>query len=269
MTPRRWLAPLAVLLAAVFTAPAHAYVEAPHSMGMIVNLSTNVVLMQVEKVDKEKNLIIFRKVKDIKGVHPTDLIKHNIGRGGYNPREWQYIMEWAEPGKMAVFFHNGGESETCIGNYWYQTGNGGEWWNLTHGEPFLLRSFCGNPEKMASLITEMLAGKEVVVPCMADGNKDDLHLRRGKMQRMRASLKLDYNEKRDFVGFGAEDFRRLNGMPGFTHYSALTRVDADAQAVSCLDIDGDGKPDVCLAGAGRVAVLKTAANRSTKSPSPA
>jgi hypothetical protein len=256
MTPRRLIAALALLAAAAFAPPARAYVEAPHSMGMICNLSTNIVLMQVEKVDKDKNLIIYRKVKDVKGVHPTDLIKHNIGRGGYNPREWQYIMEWAEPGKTAVFCHNGGESETCIGNYWYQTGNGGEWWNLTHGEPFLLRSFCGNPEKMAALITEMLAGKEVVVPCMADGNKDDLHLRRGKMERMRASLKLDYNEKRDFVGWGAEDFRRISGMPGFTHISSLTRVDADAQAVSCLDIDGDGKPDVCLAGAGRVAVLK-------------
>ena len=117
---------------------------------MICNLSTNIVLMRVEKVDKEKNLIIYRKVRDIKGVHPTDVIKHNIGRGGYNPREWQYIMEWAEVGKTAVFCHNGGESETCIGNYWYQTGNGGEWWNLTHGEPFLLRSFCGNTEKMAA-----------------------------------------------------------------------------------------------------------------------
>ncbi len=133
MTTRRLLAALAALPLglAAFPTAARAYVEAPHSMGMICNLSTNIVLMQVEKVDKEKNLIIYRKIKDLKGVHPTDLIKHNIGRGGYNPREWQYIMEWAEVGKTAVFCHNGGESETCIGNYWYQTGKGGDWWNLT------------------------------------------------------------------------------------------------------------------------------------------
>ena len=60
---------------------------------MICNLSTNIVLMRVEKVDKEKNLIIYRKVHDLKGDHPTDVIKHNIGRGGFNPREWQYIMD--------------------------------------------------------------------------------------------------------------------------------------------------------------------------------
>jgi hypothetical protein len=83
-----------------------------------------------------------------------------------------------------------------------------------------------------------------------------LHLRRARIWRLKASLKLDYNPKRDFVGWGGEDFRRINGMPGFTHYSALTRVDPDAQAISALDIDGDGKPDLCLVGAGRIALLQ-------------
>src|SRR5262245_16613602 len=235
---------------------ANAYVEAPHSLGQICQLSTHIMVLQVDRVDKEQNLILFRKVQDLKGKHPTDTIKHHIGRGGFNPREWQYPMEWAEPGKMAIFFHNGGASETCIGNYWYQCGAGGEWWNMTHGEPFLLRSFCGKPEKLAAAVAEIMAGREVVVPAMVDGNKEDLHLRRGRIQRLRASLKLqDYNAKRDFVGWGGEDFRRLLGMPGFTHYSALSRVDPDARAISIADFNGDGKPDLCLIGAGRVVLL--------------
>src|SRR5689334_4015397 len=113
---------------------ARAYVEAPHSLGQVITLSTNIVLVRVEKVDREKNLIIYHKVRDLKGKHPTDVIKHIIGRGGYNPREWQYPMEWAEVGKTAVFFHNGGASETCTGNYWYQCYNQGEWWGMSHGE---------------------------------------------------------------------------------------------------------------------------------------
>src|SRR5205823_3736094 len=40
------------------------------------------------------------------------------------------------------------------------------------------------------------------------------------------------------------------------HISSLTRVDADAQSISAVDIDGDGKLDLCLAGGGRVAVLQ-------------
>src|SRR5688572_7684987 len=108
--------------------PAWAYVEAPHSLGQIVLLSTNIVVVRVEKVDKEKNLIIFRKVRDLKGNHPQEIVKHNIGRGGFNPREWQYPMEWAEVGKTAVFFHNVSSSETCIGNYWYQAYPSADWW---------------------------------------------------------------------------------------------------------------------------------------------
>ena len=107
----------------------YAYVEAPMSLGSVIAQSTNVFLMRVELVDREKNLIVYRKVKDLKGVHPVDVIKHNIGRGGIRPGEWKPTMDWAEPGKIACMFHNGGLSETCVGNWWYQTSAGGEWWN--------------------------------------------------------------------------------------------------------------------------------------------
>src|SRR6516225_6126210 len=237
-----------------------AYVEAPMSLGAIVAQSTNVVLMRVETVDKDKNIIVYRKIRDIKGKHAQEIIKHNVGRGGLRPNEWKPQMDWAEPGKAAVFFHNGGASETCIGTWWYQAYAGGEWWNHSHGEPFLLRSYCGSPEKLAALVAQMLENREVVEPCMVDSaNKEDLHQRRGKIQRLKASLKLqDYNPKRDFVGWGGEDFRRLFGMPGFTHLSALPRTDPDAQAISITDFDGDGKQDICLVGGGRVAVMQNA-----------
>ncbi len=123
-----------------------AYVEAPFSLGSVLAQSSNVLLMRVEMVDKEKNLIIYRKVQDIKGKHNGDVIKHNIGRGGLRPNEWKPQMDWAEPGKTAIFFYNGGASETCIGTWWYQAYQGGEWWNHSHGEPYLLRSFCGRPK---------------------------------------------------------------------------------------------------------------------------
>src|SRR5205823_12105652 len=131
------------------------------SLGSVLAQSSNVVLMRVEMVDKEKNLIVYRKVQDLKGKHNTEVIKHNIGRGGLRPNEWKPQMDCAEPGKMAVFFHNGGASETCIGTWWYQAYAGGEWWNHSHGEPFLLRSYCGGPEKLANFVTSINDNKEV------------------------------------------------------------------------------------------------------------
>src|SRR5260221_10394949 len=88
----------------VVVVKSYAYVEAPQSLGSVVQQSTNIMVCVVEKVDKEKNLIVYRKVEDLKGKHPTETIKHNIARAGYHPREWQYVMEWAEVGKAAIFF---------------------------------------------------------------------------------------------------------------------------------------------------------------------
>jgi hypothetical protein len=238
---------------------AQAYVEAPYTLGRICNESTTIVLIRVEKVDKVNNVIFYRKEKDLKGKHPSEVIVHNIGKSGIRPTEWKQAMEWAEVGKTAVFFHNGNASETCIGTWWYQCYGGNQQWNHNHGEPYLLRSYAGNIEKLAAAVTAIVAGQEVVVPCMVNGNLEDLHQRRAKIQRCKASLKLlDYNPQRDFVGWGGEDFRRLTGMAGFTHIAALTRVDPDAQCISVVDIDGDGKPDVCLIGAGKIVVLNNA-----------
>jgi hypothetical protein len=244
------------------TRPALGYVEAGHSLGQVVNLSSNIVLMRVKAVDRTRNAVLFTKIRDLKGKHDKQPeIRHNIGKAGFEPREWQNVMNWAEVGKEAVFFHNGSQSETCTGLYWYQTyGNAGDpngWWSMTHGEPFLLRTFAGRIDKLVSAVEAMLQSKEVIVPCMVDGNKDDLKAGRARIQRLRASLKLnDYNQKRDFVGWGGEDFRRLLGMPGFTHISTLPRVDPDAQTISSIDFNGDGKIDLCLTGPGRIALLQ-------------
>ena len=238
--------------------PARGYVEAAFTLGQIATQSTNIVVLRVEKVDKEKNLITYRKVRDLKGTHPGDVIKHSIARGGFHPREWQNTMAWAEEGKTAVFFHNGSAGECCIDNYWYQV-YAGDWWSMSHAEPFFLRSYCGKAEKLIPLIQAMLTGQEVLAPCMVDGDKNTLHLRTARLQRMKASLKLqDYNQTRDFGGWGVEEFRAIFDMPGFTHYCALARVDPGAEGIAPCDFDGDGKLDFCIYGEQKVVLLQNA-----------
>ena len=242
---------------ACFIRSALAYIEIAYTLGRVVQEATSISVLRVEKVDREKNLILFRKVQDLKGTLPGEVVKHNIARAGFHEREWKAIMEWAEAGKTAVFFNNGGASETCIGNYWYQAYAGGEWWNMSHGEPYLLRSYAGTSDKLIGIVQSMLAGQEVVVPCMVDGDKMTLQLRTARIQRMKASLKLqDYNPQRDFAGWGGDDFRSIAGMPGFTHVAGVTSVGPEAQGVAVADVDGNGKPDFCFYGLGRVTLLK-------------
>jgi hypothetical protein len=259
--PGRTLSPLvaAAAVAAVLASarPAAAYVEVPITLADVIKQSTNIVQMQVIKVDREKNLIIYQKLQDVKGKHPQEQIKHNIGRGGLRPGEWEEIMKWAEVGKVATFFHNGGASETYFGTSWYQAYPQGDWWGMSHGEPFLLRSYAGKVEKLPGICADIIDGKEVIVPCMVDGDKEAIHKKTARIQRLRTSLKnLDYNPKRDFVGWGGEDIRRLAGMPGFDRYAGLTNLDAEAQAVTAVDFDNDGRPDICLCGAGKVVLLQ-------------
>ena len=47
--------------------PALAYVEIAYTLGRVVLESTSISVLRVEKVDKERNLILFRKVQDLKG----------------------------------------------------------------------------------------------------------------------------------------------------------------------------------------------------------
>lgn len=252
-----WLLVAVVFSLGIQVQSANAYVEIAYTLGRVIQESTSISVLRVEKVDKERNLILFRKVQDLKGTLPGETTKHNIGRGGFHEREWKAIMEWAEPGRVAVFFNNGGASETCIGNYWYQAYAGGEWWNMSHGEPYMLRSYAGAPEKLTTIVQSMIAGQEVIVPCMVDGDKNALQMRTAKIQRIKASLRIqDYNAVRDFVGWGGDDFRAIEGMPGFTHMAGVSSVGPDARGVCVADADGDGKPDFCFYGLGRVSLLK-------------
>ena len=250
-----------VLSALLVPVPAaRAYVEVAYSLGRLLNESSNVLLMRVERVDRQKNLIIYRKVRDVKGTFKGDVFNHNIGKRGFHPREWQTIMAWAEVGKTALLFSNGNAGEVCIDKYWYQC-HGGTWWSMTHAEPYFLRSFAGRPDKLAGLVARMIAGEEVVTPCMVDGDKNALQLRKARMQRMRASTKIvDYNAKRDFVGWGVEEFVAIGDMPGFTHYAPIACVGPGAAGIAATDLNGDEKPDFCLYGAGGLSLLQNAGN---------
>ena len=234
------LVPPALLVCLLAAAPGRAYIEAPHTLGKCVNDSSNVVLLELTRVNKEKNLLVFKKVADIKGTHPTNEVKHNIGQRGFHPREWQAVMAWAEVGKRAVMFYQGAASETCIGTYWYQCYQEGEWWGMSHAEPYMLRTYYGDAQKLADACVRVAKGEEAVVTCLADGSKEQLHQRKGKVQRMKASLKKqDYDPKRDFVGWGGDgddvpEFKTVEllpaGSPGWRYTPARQAAGGTAWA---------------------------------------
>jgi hypothetical protein len=115
------------------TSAAWAYVEVPYTLGRVVNESTNVVLMKVEKVNKERKLIYYKKIADLKGKHPAEQFKHQITDGGH-PREPRGILDWARPGRVAIGFINDKVFLTYTGRVWYESAAGEPpWWVMTRG----------------------------------------------------------------------------------------------------------------------------------------
>src|SRR4051794_20994363 len=87
---------------AAWPAPSHAYIGGPPAtLGMMCHWSTHVIQVRVEKVDKEKGIIVWRKLKDYKGKWPGgDVIRQNVG----NLPDRAYILQWADVGKTTVHF---------------------------------------------------------------------------------------------------------------------------------------------------------------------
>jgi HEAT repeat protein len=182
--------------------PAGAYVDhmGGFTLGYVVENLPVITVLRVEKVSLEKRAIVFTKVADLKGRSPGGPVKHQL-KEGLQPQELRTILDWAEPGRVAVCFHDGKVGETCIGRYWYQCHAVGQpWWAMTHGQGDLCFAYSGPAEKLPGYVTAMLAGREVIVPALersADNTRAReavfRNLPRGKdfpVGRIKASLKM-------------------------------------------------------------------------------
>jgi hypothetical protein len=255
---------------AVSSPPCSAYItNTPLTFGQLCSIPPHISVARIDKVSQEKGVIIWRKVRDLKGKYPYEVIKHSINKSHwpqYTPDMQREVMRRAVVGKTAVFFHgytNGHPNDINVyldDGYWYAVAGHGEpdWCYLYSDQPVLLKLYSGSKERLAAAVRDVVAGKEVVVPCLTDGSMDQLRRRIPKVQQLRASLKIqDYNPRRDFIRWGDPvDYEPLAGMPGFTQRGVLPRVDPEAQAISCISIRGDGKPDLCLIGASRLALMR-------------
>src|SRR5688572_13225408 len=107
----------ALLLTAASANVGRAHIEAQYTLGRVATEATNILIIEVTRINKEKNLVICKKVRDLKGKHGGAEIKQNIGQRG-EPADSKAVMDWAEVGRQAVFFYNETGSLTCTGTHW-------------------------------------------------------------------------------------------------------------------------------------------------------
>ncbi len=181
---------------------ARAYVDITPSIANVIKEAQHITVIRVEKVSQEKQVIVFKKVEDLKGNLPDETLRHRIAEG-FHPREPRLVLEWAEPGKFAICFSNGDASLVCIGEYWYQCAElSDHWWTMTTGRPELSLAYYGRIERLREHIPGILAGKEEIVTVINHGahegvfqynNVAFMKVLRGKdcpVWRVKASLKM-------------------------------------------------------------------------------
>ena len=204
--------------------PAAGYITAPvPSLGQLTNCSTYITVVRVEKVEKinkDAGAIVYRKLHDLKGSYPQDVVRHvfdlkntpqHKGAGDVPVRpdeeDWKHAVQWAQPGRTAVMFTLkydpfGDFGHTYIDGCWYATMcPGRDWasWYAIYSNPDLLtRWHCGRPGQLAAAVEMVLAGREAALPVLAQGTKAELRAGRAKVQGLKIGLKLlDYNPTRD------------------------------------------------------------------------
>jgi HEAT repeat protein len=174
---QRWLLPTFIL--ATLHSSAWGYIDSAASLGGIINRSTDIVVFQVEKVSRDKRVIVYKQVAALKGKGPGGQVKHQLPVGWpfTNARhgDAREILDWAEDacqsGRVAICFSNGKISQTCLGKYWYQSVAGPEepWWTVNAMMPELNLTYYGSGERLRGATTAILAGKEVVIPTLPHG----------------------------------------------------------------------------------------------------
>src|SRR5262245_4901982 len=165
---RAFLLAAAALL--LWPEPAPAYIDhfGLYTLKFVLENSSEITVLRVEKLSREKGVIVFSKVADLKGRSPEGESRHQIS-AGFRAREPRLLLNWAEPGRTAVSFSNGTLSQICVGPFWYEVAvrkDAAGWGTLTHVQSILAYAYSGSAEKLRTSVVEILAGKEVVIPAV-------------------------------------------------------------------------------------------------------
>ena len=198
---------LVVSTACLVLTPAEGYIDAfrPASLGEVCARADSVTVMKVDKFSKEKGVVIFRKVNDLKGKFPRDEFREVLGKAHLEGERKRYLA-WVGEGKTVLVFRYENRVALCIGDQWSvgdqaPPKDAADVYTMnTRTEPFFLQSFCGDGKKLLPAVTALLAGKAVVVPCMLGTRDKELRERTGELARVRTDLKQKgFDLKRDVV----------------------------------------------------------------------
>lgn len=192
---------LAFLLLALAPAPAPAYLGIPPSLGQVCNEASNIAVLRVVSVDAKKQVLVLERVRQLKGEFPTERLVHNFGKHFLTTPDDLDPLAEATVGQEAIVFQRDSFGAILVGRAWYMIYRDDLKAEYRNWGPFMAGSefwyaYWGDALGLIPAVKNVLAGKEVVIECLVDRNRD--HNGRPKTAKVHASLqRLGFDLRRD------------------------------------------------------------------------
>jgi len=158
---------LILMMFSLMVGYAQGFIERKYTIQEVLDASTNIMFGKVAVVDRAKQRIIIDVGRNVKGRSDFKQIKVNVAVGDIRPGKStpDMLLRKVKPNLPAIVFYRG-EGGNLAGliytnNIWFQIfgQRGRGWWNFSHIEIYMGRTYNDDTEKFQRIIESMLSGK--------------------------------------------------------------------------------------------------------------
>lgn len=157
------------------TLTAEAMVEREYTLQEVIDSCIFIVFGKVTSVDQKRKRAIFALEEELKGKSPFKTFKMNVAVGDSRGRlsSPKLMMEKLAVGAPVIFFYRRSVIRPSylkglghVSGTWFQmyttdtAGKGKVWWNFTHIEAYMHRTYKGSTENFRKVVRAALAGKK-------------------------------------------------------------------------------------------------------------
>lgn len=147
--------------------------EPPPSLGKLVADTESISSWKVARVDRQKAILVFSKIADLKGGPAPRQVTMNLQRELRELPRLSQLLQWAEAGKQVVCFFSeqppGSSVDFCVGNMWFRAYFEGQSIIRPYSCELLTLTYVGPVASLIGHVRDLLAGREVTVTMRAWG----------------------------------------------------------------------------------------------------
>jgi len=155
---------IAAAALAILPLGATGYVEAMYPLQQVLNESETIAEGTLEKVDKENHTAVMKVTQSLKGTCTYTHIRMNFSGGqAFHPDAIKKHLVVGAP--MLIFYNAGRQAQAYLNRFFFQLyGDAGAppekaWWNYTHIEIRMNRTFNGTAPELSDTVRKALSGK--------------------------------------------------------------------------------------------------------------